>query len=152
MAALVLMATYMASGFERFQLKSWSGQERRWKWPWGEGASMRLDDQRFYDNGHEHKVRWWIHVTIAALTYVAVVAIVCFAGTERAGHVMGRSLLAAGAAQAAAVVLIAVAGVWPDKDDPRRFTTNSRGRHRHSRDCAPRRGDPFRPDLLHRHR
>lgn len=122
MGALVLTATYMASGFERFRPSGGPPQARPWKWPWGTGASARLDDPQFYDNGTEHTVRWRIHVAVAALTFALVVAVVYVGGTERAGHFVGRAGFVVGLLQGLGVGLMAVAGILPGQGDDRRFT------------------------------
>lgn len=122
--ALVLMATYTASGFERFRPHDWpEDEQRRWKLPWGEGVSSRLDDAYFYDNRVVHKARWRIHVAVAGVTFGAVVgATVFLSGTERAGHVVGRALIAVGLLQALGIAVIAVSAFGPSEDHPRRFT------------------------------
>ena len=122
MAVLVAAATYTADGFERFRPWTWLGPPRAWKWPWGVGVTARLDDPQFYDNGTEHKVRWRLHVAVAVATFVVVVLAVYTGGTERAGHLVGRAVLAVGLAEGLGVALIAVAGVWPAEGDDRRLS------------------------------
>src|SRR5947209_419809 len=122
MAALVLMATHMSAGFERFRPKTWPGTARPWRWPWGAGASARLDDPAFYDNGVEHAVRWRIHTGAAALTFVTVVVAICTAGTGRAGHVAGRALVGVGVLQGLGLALLTLVAVLPSQGDDRRLT------------------------------
>ncbi len=122
MAGLVLMATYMAQGFERFRPPTWPDRPKPWRWPWGAGATARLDDLAFFDNGDEHEVRWRIHVGVAAVTFVLVVATVFAGGTERAGHFVGRALIVVGVLQALGVALVAVAGLLRSAGDDRRIT------------------------------
>lgn len=122
MAGLVLMATYMAQGFERFRPPTWPDRPKPWRWPWGAGATARLDDLAFFDNGDEHEVRWRIHVGIAAVTFVLVVGTVFAGGTERAGHFVGRALVVVGILQSLGVALVAVAGLLPGAGDDRRLT------------------------------
>ena len=121
MAVLVLAATYMAAGFERYRRPGWPERPRPWRWPWGAGVAARLDDPQFYDNGTEHRVRWRIHVVVAAVTWVAAVAAAYVGGTERTSHFLGRALLAVGALQAAGAGLVAVAGLLPSPGDERRM-------------------------------
>ncbi len=122
MAALVLMATFTASGFERFRPPSWPAQPRPWRWPWGAGLSARLDDPQFHDNANDHAMRWRIHVAVAFLTWVAVVAVVFGGGTDRAGHLVGRALIAVGALQGGGVLLLTAVALFPARGDSRRLT------------------------------
>jgi hypothetical protein len=122
MAALVLMATFTANGFERFRPAGWPATPRRWTWPWGAGASARLDDLAFYDSGNDHRMRWRVHVAVAAVTWAAVVAVVLEGGTERAGHLVGRALIVVGVLQGVGVVAMAVVGLVPAPGDDRRLT------------------------------
>ncbi len=122
MAALVLMATFTASGFERFRPDGWPVARRPWKWPWGVGASARLDDPGFYDSGDDHRMRWRIHVAVAAITWAAVVGVVYDCGTERAAHLVGRSLIVVGVLQGLGVVALAVVALFRGPGDDRRLT------------------------------
>jgi hypothetical protein len=122
MAVLVLGATYMATGFERYRRASWPAAPRPWRWPWGAGVGARLDDPQLYDNGTEHKVRWRIHVAVAVVAWLAVVATVYVGGTERTGHFLGRALIVVGVLQGLGAALVAVAGLLPSAGDHRRLT------------------------------
>jgi hypothetical protein len=122
MIALVLTATFTASGFERYRPERWSPNPRPWRWPWGAGATARLDDPQFHDNGNDHAARWRIHVAVAALTWLATVWLVIEGGTDRAGHHVGRVLIAVGFLQGTGVVLMTVVALFPARDDRRRLT------------------------------
>ena len=122
MAVLVLGATYMAAGFERYRRAAWPETPRPWKWPWGAGMASRLDDPQFYDNGTEHKVRWRVHVVVAVVAWIGVVATVYLGGTERTGHFLGRALIVVGVLQSLGAALVAVAGLIPGEGDDRRLT------------------------------
>ncbi|HEX2046647.1 MAG TPA: hypothetical protein VHF27_02715 [Acidimicrobiales bacterium] len=122
MALLVLGATHMATGFERYRRAGWPDAPRPWRWPWGAGLRARLDDPQFYDNGTEHEVRWRIHAAVAVVAWTAVVAAVLVGGTERAGHLLGRSLVVVGLLQSLGAALVAVAGLLPAEGDDRRLT------------------------------
>jgi len=119
MFALVFTATYMSAGFERFRPKSWPEETGPQKRPW---ADTSLEDPGFYDNGREHKTWWYIHVAVAVVTFGIAVVLVYRGGTDRAGHVLGRTLLAVGLAQALGVAVMAVASLLPDPGDKRRLT------------------------------
>jgi hypothetical protein len=122
MAALVLMATFTAAGFERFRPPRWPSARRPWRWPWGVGASARLDDPHFHDNGDDHATRWRIHVGVAALTWLAAVWAVVDGGTDRAGHTVGQALIAVGVLQGTAVITMTVVALVRAPGDRRRMT------------------------------
>lgn len=122
MGALVLMATVTAAGFERFRPPSWPDRPRPWRWPWGAGIGARLDDPQFHDNATDHAMRWRIHVAVAAVTWLAVVAVVFDGGTGRAGHFVGRALITVGTLQGAGVLLLTAVALFPAATDQRRLT------------------------------
>ena len=112
MAGLVVAATYVADGFERFRREVW-GRTLAWRGLWGSSVRRRLDDQRFFDNERDHAVRWRIHALVAAATWlVLVVAVVLVDGPGRPQRVIDHAVAVMAAATAAPVLLLAASSLW----------------------------------------
>jgi hypothetical protein len=117
---LVLAATFMAAGYERFRPASWTHPPRSWSWPWGRGLASRLDDAGFYDNRREHEVRWRIHVVVAALTWLALTAaVVAGNDVDHPDPTLGWAIVLTGCLQMLAVVVMAAVALFPDEDATR---------------------------------
>jgi hypothetical protein len=110
---LVLTSTYVADGFERFRPSSWIDPPTRWRWrqPWGPSLGRTLSDERFYDNGPDHRVHWRVHSALAALVWAAlVVAVVAGDGPTRPGPVLDWAIeISAVATTLPVLLLVAVA-------------------------------------------
>lgn len=107
MMGLVVAATYVADGFERFRRTLW-GPTPAWEGLWGSSVGRRLDDERFYDNGRDHTVRWRIHVLVAAATWlVLVVAVVVVDGPGQPQQVIDYAVSLMAGVTAVTVLLLA---------------------------------------------
>lgn len=117
MGLLVLGATYMASGFERYRPSAWTDPPAgpSWRHPWGRGITMTTVDERFYDSGAEHRAHWRVHVVVAIATAATTVALAL--GGGGAGNPwrgLDRAIVAAGAAPFVAIAVLVLVALPPD--------------------------------------
>ena len=109
MAVLVLAATYGADGFERYRRSTWT-TERPWR-PWGRHTFTDLADTRFYDNGHAHAARWYVHILVVVLAGAGAVVWVSTSadGSTAPMRPLGWLVVAGTASSALAALVMAVA-------------------------------------------
>jgi hypothetical protein len=70
-AALVVVSTASAGGFERYRRRGWTAPSGAA--PWGARAFGDLSDPGFYDNERAHTVRWALHLSAAVIAMLAAV-------------------------------------------------------------------------------
>ncbi len=116
-ALIVLGATYSSHGFERYRPESWTPKLRRRS---GAGSARReLRDERFYDDGRQHTMRWTLHVLTALATVVVVNLLAIHDGLSTPGETLNRSVVFALTAPFLAVAVITVGGLLrPRRTDP----------------------------------
>ena len=118
---IVLSATIMAAGYDRYRPPSWTSK-RRWRGVWGAGIAGDLRDERFYDNGAEHAIHWRVHLALAVLTLAGViVAVVSIDGAGAPAR--GFDLAFVVSAIAVVLPLVAMILVALPKDGSRRLHT-----------------------------
>jgi hypothetical protein len=117
MGVLVLAATFMAVGYERFRINTWPARPR--KGLWGGGIHADLRDPQFYDNANEHEFHWRVHIGVAVLAMAGTIfAVVSADGVRLPQRGLNSVILVAGAAPLVAVGLLALIALPPDHSRP----------------------------------